>query len=240
MKFPRLEKYLEEAEKLKRAYPQHYNVLELVRYFPSWSRSLVSGRNPLDDERPWITFAAIRFLENVLHRGMRVFEYGMGGSTLFFAKRAGEVVSVDHDPMWMARVREHMDTLAGRNWRGFVVEQKPDPRAANGDPADPEAYVSANAVFSGQSFLEYASSIERFPDESFDMVFIDGRARPSCFRHSMSKVKKQGYILWDNTDREHYHPAMKIVPEDFRFLDFPGPSPYVKFFTRTSCWRRVR
>jgi hypothetical protein len=240
MRFPRLEKYLEEAEKLRRSYPQQYRRLALVRDFPAWKRSLEPGRTPLDDERPWITFSATRFLEKVLHRRVRVFEYGVGGSTLFFSKRAGEVVSVDDDPAWMDRVRERMDSRPERNWVGHVVRPAPDPGAASADPADPDAYVSGSPAYAGQRFLEYAASIDRFTDESFDLVFIDGRARPSCFKHSLRKVKRRGCILWDNTDREYYRPAMETALEGFAFLDFPGPSPYVKFFTRTSAWRRDR
>ena len=75
--------YLREAEKLKQQYPDSYRIPELVSFFPHWVRSLRAGASPLTDQRPWITFATIRFLDQTLRKHMRVFEYGAGGSTIF-------------------------------------------------------------------------------------------------------------------------------------------------------------
>ncbi|MBI5865097.1 MAG: hypothetical protein HZB38_11440 [Planctomycetes bacterium] len=57
--------------------------LASLRYYGAWKASL-DGASALDDERPWITFAATRFLERAVRPGSRVFEWGSGGSTLFF------------------------------------------------------------------------------------------------------------------------------------------------------------
>lgn len=205
-------------------------------FFPDWSRSLQTGASPLNDQRPWITFAAIRFLRNNLRKDMRVYEYGAGGSTLFFAKRVKEVISVEHDPVWRDQVMEALTNGGHENWRIDLIEPTPDARIIDKDPSDPDAYVSSALEFKGHSFRNYASSIEGYPDGYFDVVVIDGRARPSCFKHALSKVKDNGYIIWDNTDRSYYFPAMQLAPGNLYFRDFPGPSPYVNFFTRTSLW----
>jgi predicted O-methyltransferase YrrM len=39
---------------------------------------------------------------------MRVFEYGAGMSSLWYAARVAEVVSVEHDPEWAAEVRRDL------------------------------------------------------------------------------------------------------------------------------------
>jgi hypothetical protein len=228
--------YLTEARRLRKAYPRSFDVRDLVRFFPDWHNSLKPLASPLADERPWITFAAIRFLEKALNKQMRIYEYGSGGSTVFFAKRAGEVVSVEHDPDWGRRVMESMKRGGYKNWRIVLIEPTLNATSINGDPSDSNSYVSGGDNFRGRSFKDYASSIDQYPDRHFDVVLIDGRARPSCFKHAVPKVKKHGYVVWDNTDRPYYFPAMKSVPKTFRFLDFPGPSPYVDFFTRTSVW----
>ncbi len=43
---------------------------------------------------------------------MRVFEYGSGNSTLFFAARTSQVTSVEHDPRWIRELRRILPTNA--------------------------------------------------------------------------------------------------------------------------------
>jgi hypothetical protein len=57
--------------------------------------------NPL----PWYTYPAIRFLERRVKPSTEVFEYGMGYSTLWWAKRVAHVTSCEHDQEWVARLR---------------------------------------------------------------------------------------------------------------------------------------
>jgi hypothetical protein len=69
-------------------------------------RSLREGRCVRADGSPipWITYPAIEFLESLDFASCRVFEYGAGNSTLFWAARAAVVHSVEFDPDWYARV----------------------------------------------------------------------------------------------------------------------------------------
>ena len=67
------------------------NVLRLVR---------TRGRSTLDVRLPWLPFAVIDFLAEEVGRESRIFEYGGGGSTAWFADRAGQVVTVEHDEAW--------------------------------------------------------------------------------------------------------------------------------------------
>lgn len=53
---------------------------------------------------PWVTYPAIEFLRRRLRADMSVFEYGSGGSTLWWAKRVSEVVSVEHDRSWFEKL----------------------------------------------------------------------------------------------------------------------------------------
>lgn len=53
---------------------------------------------------PWITYPAIEFIKRRIDKEMSVFEYGCGGSTLWWASRVKEVVSVEHDKDWYDRI----------------------------------------------------------------------------------------------------------------------------------------
>lgn len=50
--------------------------------------------------KPWLTEGAIAFLESYLLPEMRVLEFGAGASTLWFADRVAEVVSVEGGMAW--------------------------------------------------------------------------------------------------------------------------------------------
>jgi hypothetical protein len=231
--------YLREAGRLRKAEPEIIPLKDLAIFFLAWRRSLRAHAGALKDETPWITFAASRFLDRILSRRMRVFEYGAGGSTLFFCKRAESVISVEHDPSWREKVLERVRSRGHENLELCLVKPVHDKASVGKDPSDPGSYVSSADTFAEYSFRDYASSIDAHQDDTFDLILIDGRARPSCFLHSLPKVKPGGYIVWDNTERKHYYRAMRCAPDRFRFLDFPGPSPYVRFFTRTSAWQRL-
>ena len=62
------------------------------------------GRQTLEYEVPWITPESVFRLDELVTKDMDVLEYGVGGSTLFFARRARSVVSFDNQPKWIGRV----------------------------------------------------------------------------------------------------------------------------------------
>lgn len=55
---------------------------------------------------PWYSYAAIDFIEKRIKNDIRVFEYGSGNSTHWYANQIEEVIAVEHDPIWAERVRE--------------------------------------------------------------------------------------------------------------------------------------
>ena len=77
-----------------------YGHLRTVR-----SRSAVdAGGEPL----PWYTYPAIEYLRQLDFSGKDVFEYGSGNSTLFWARRARRVVSVEDDERWVASLSQRL------------------------------------------------------------------------------------------------------------------------------------
>jgi hypothetical protein len=53
---------------------------------------------------PWLTYPMIEFLDGLDFSELSVFEFGSGGSTMFWAARAKEVVCVELDSGWASRV----------------------------------------------------------------------------------------------------------------------------------------
>lgn len=72
-------------------------------WFQSFStkQSIDSSKMPI----PWMTYSFISFIEKRLSSKMRVFEYGCGNSTLWWATRVKSVVSCEHNYDWHNRVK---------------------------------------------------------------------------------------------------------------------------------------
>ncbi len=174
---------------------------------------------------PWLVFDAILALRAQMRPDMRVFEYGSGGSTLFWlANQATQVVSIEHNPEWFRVVSERVRGKSAIDIRLVLPEalEQPDHRH---DPADPALYQSDDEEFRGCSFQKYASQIDAFPDESFDVLLVDGRARPSCIAHGAAKVKVGGMLILDNAERAYYLDKTQQHLRSFagRFLAGMGP-----------------
>jgi len=58
-----------------------------------------------DNPIPWVTYPCICYLKQIDFSASSVFEYGVGSSTQFWAARANQVVSVEHDEEWAGRIR---------------------------------------------------------------------------------------------------------------------------------------
>ncbi len=75
-----------------------------------WMKS-IAEKCPLDNDGnayPWMNYALIRLLNQRLQKDFRVFEFGSGFSTLFFAKRVGTITSVEYNPDWYEDIRRRL------------------------------------------------------------------------------------------------------------------------------------
>jgi hypothetical protein len=142
---------------------------------------------PLQLGLPWISFGAIRFLEKFLRPSMQVFEYGSGGSTVFFASRCQSVVSVEDSPEWVKLVRDSLNGAKNANVIFRPTEKITYER--DGLPID-------TINFSASDYLHAINGLTP------DVVMIDGqddwalklRRRAICFRH-VEPIMKPGNII---------------------------------------------
>lgn len=71
-----------------------------------WFKAFRS-RSPVDQNGeaiPWVTYSFIDFISERIKKEHSVFEFGSGNSTIYYAKRALKVVSVEHDKDWFDRI----------------------------------------------------------------------------------------------------------------------------------------
>ena len=211
---------------------RHGEIFTWLRYFPQWQKSLDSS--PVSDRRPWLTYGAIEFLDSILCREMRVCEYGVGGSTLFFLDRVHEIVSIEHDAEWLSKLK--VIVPVSNQWTLHVIP----PSGIRSGTTKADSYASEHPGFGGFSFEEYARLIESYPDNFFDLVQVDGRARVPCMKHSIAKVKPNGFLVLDDAERARYAEAhFRLDALGWEKHDFFGPTPYQQGFQSTCIWRRT-
>jgi predicted O-methyltransferase YrrM len=186
-----------------------------------WAFSLTCAHDTLalaDLDVPWWTYRAIDAVETWLAgrpRPIRVFEYGSGASTLWLAHRAQEVWTVEHDVGFAALLNDRFAAA------GNVTVQVIPPVAAR-QPVVP----SAKEGYAGLDFATYVAAIDELG--SFDLVVVDGRARQACLTHALPRLRGDGLVVFDNSARRRYRPAIaaaKVVETRLRGLTPTLPYP---------------
>ena len=172
---------------------------------------------------PWWTYRAIDIVDAWLQarpRPIRVFEYGSGASTVWLAKRADEVYSVEHH----LGFADHMEPVLAA-LPGVTVIRRPgltstSPRIGSHKPGH-----------DGLDFYDYVHAIDDV-DGTFDLVVVDGRAREACLTAAIGKLADDGLIVFDNTKRRRYREAIGRSGLSERRL--PGLTPTLPYPDQTS------
>ena len=85
----------------------------------------------------------------------------------------------------------------------------------------------------------YSSSILNEKRE-FEIILIDGRDRVRCAKNSVMRLKENGIIIWDNSDREVYKLGVEYLKQHgFKQLEIgsvvyglPGREEFTSIFYR--------
>jgi hypothetical protein len=152
---------------------------------------------PIELELPWFSYGAIDFLDGFLRPQMRVFEFGSGGSTLFFAERCRSVESIEENRDWAEQVKER---AAVRGLNNITLRICP-------------------FDFSRTNGFEASDYLTQIRGRSPDVVVVDGSDdlfvfRPICFRVAEEQVAPGGIIVvddsWRYPDLRQRHRAQRL------------------------------
>jgi predicted O-methyltransferase YrrM len=171
-------------------------------------------------------YAVTGWLDRWLRPGMTAFEYGSGGSTLWLAKRVGRLTSIEHDRGWYEAVQAE---LASNRVENCTLALREPESAANGNSA---AYASEVIP---ATFEAYVRAVEAVPDETLDLVVIDGRSRAAAIEAARDKIRPGGAIVLDDSDRPRYQAAQRKLA-GWRHHRFHGIKPFVVKPAVTSVW----
>ena len=183
---------------------------------------------------PWITYPAFRQLQRIVRPGSRVFEYGCGSSSHWWASCAAQVTSVEHDAAWAARVAQSAPAnlkIVTRAMNESCSEERHAAVAAffAHPPELPVSPLVEHNIMHGllcKEFVAYATEICTFEKSSFDVIVVDGMARTLTAWLAAQYSKPDGIVVFDNTDRWQYNGAYRALnAAGFRRIDYYGPGP---------------
>ena len=84
--------------------------------------------------------------------------------------------------------------------------------------------------------LEYDGAYSKMilnQNQTYDIIIVDGRDRVNCTFHAVKALREKGVLIFDNSDRSQYQPALDFLEEQgFKRLDFWGLQAG---FTNTTC-----
>jgi hypothetical protein len=189
-----------------------------------WVRDRIDKQSPIQMGLPWTSWTCIDYLRRTVKPGTRVFEWGGGGSTLFWARMGCHVVCVESNEYWKGQIEQQiakaMPESAGKVQIRFVPAETAQPDAVR-------AYVEA--VKDGAPW---------------DIILVDGLeesyvSRMDCLKMTPSAIKPDGFVLLDDSWRPRYDEAPTIMA-GFDQTKFWGLGPARMGCTRTDMYRRHR
>lgn len=121
---------------------------------------------------PWIAYDGIETLKNFLTKESRVLEFGSGMSTVWYAKHAREIYSVEDYRPWYEKVKGILAKNHLHNAHYHYAD----------DSLDYQTFMSED-------------------EEGFDLIMVDGSLRSACIASSTKLLKPGGILYLDNSDK---------------------------------------
>lgn len=182
-------------------------------------------------QHPWLTATSIKAFDLLLKRDDNGLEYGSGRSTYHFAKLLGQLTSVEHHEEWYNIVQETLfkNKVNNVNLKLILPNStyvKPNLSSVNDYFLSKEEYPVKD-----DAFMDYVNLVDSIANDSLDFILIDGRARVSCSKKAVSKLKSGGLFVLDNSERVRYREIHEMLQE--------WPSIYSSTgLTDTIIWRK--
>lgn len=155
---------------------------------------------------PWYTYPAIDFLSQRDFTGRSVLEFGGGQSTMWWARRAKHVLTIEEDEGWYR-------TLHSRVPENVTLYHIPVDAAS-------------------RSIAQIREVLDSNPERRFDVIVVDGHLRRELADLAFDYVATGGAILLD--DAEGYGYYEQIKDRECQRVDFFGFSPGVSMRRSTS------
>lgn len=123
----------------------------------------------------------IELIISYLNPNYKMFEWGCGGSTLYFSKYVSFYRSIEHQKTWFDKIKP----IVSDNTELYHIEDT-------------------------NNYTNYINAISNYKDK-YDAVLIDGRQRVKCAEKCAEYLNINGYIfIHDYFNRPKYHSIHNI------------------------------
>jgi predicted O-methyltransferase YrrM len=166
-----------------------------------WKKSFLEGisQDESGNYLPWMSYPAIEFLQKTINKSHKIFEFGCGSSTVFFAKNAGSVTSIETNKKWQEAIETKLKS------------------------ANLSAKITLMA--DGIDNKNYQTFPQNLP-EKFDFIIIDSIKRFFCAQNAINALKEGGTIILDDSERKNYQKIFDFFAENgFKAENFTGIEP---------------
>jgi hypothetical protein len=161
------------------------------RHAVHWIEASLGRKTPLEMGLPYLAWPCIDFLRKFCQPDSRVFEYGGGGSTIFFANLGCHVTTIEGNTDWVCAIRDRL----------LPARHRVEIRHVSTD----EEHCS-----------EYAHQVH--DGGPWDLILVDGAFRLDCLREAKSELTDGGVLILDNADEPQYAEAPLLLPVFERYV----------------------
>lgn len=167
-----------------------------------WKKSFLDNfsQDKNGDAVPWMTYPAIEFLQKTITKNHQIFEFGCGASTLFFARQAKKIFSLETNEIWLKIVQNFLQNHGLEN---------------------AEIYLMTNGL-TNSAYENFAKNLQ----QKFDLIVIDSLKRFDCAKNVIEALKPEGMVILDDSERENYAKIFKFFADaNFKQRNFFGIAP---------------
>ena len=157
---------------------------------------------------PWYTYPCIDFLRYRNYDTKYVLEFGGGQSTLWWAKRAKRVITLEGDLEWFDKVKAQMPENVDIN------------------------YVSMESA--AMNVAQVKKVLSSKENSRYDVIIIDGLYRFEMIEIARNRIAEDGIIICDNAEGYGFYEGFK--ESGLNRVDFYGNAPGVVLPHSTSIY----
>ena len=165
------------------------------------------------EDIPWLTYPFIDFIGERLQPSFRLFEFGAGASTRYYARHVASVDTVEHNSKWVPKLTEEEK----KKIQVYIR------------PPDQASYTNILSEINKEYHIIVVDAIE----------FTQGHARLACLKSAINHLTEDGVIILDDTEDPIYQKSKLFIKEKgFRHIDFYGPKALVYTGSCTTIYYR--
>lgn len=193
-----------------------------------WQKSFLEGLS--QDEQgsalPWMTYPFIEFITKTLQPNHRIFEFGSGSSTLFFAKKVEKVIALESDKKWHEIMRRKLSEANVKNVELILMEDALENSEYENFVKNHTKQKTEDSIKNLSEQEASDSFIGDLASQKFDFIIIDSLKRFACAQNSIAALKPDGAIILDDSERPNYKKIFDFFDNrGFKKQDFFGIAP---------------